>query len=274
MNMSTVAQQETTKSAKTSTCDFVWHELRTTDVKGAEEFYTHVVGWQAKSSGDPGGVPYTLLSVGDLSTAGLIQLTPQMLAGGMKPAWVGFVGVNDVDTYAKRVEKAGGKLHCPPQDIPTVGRFASVEDPQGATFLLFKGSLDYAPPRPPAGALGTVGWNELSANDEQSAWPFYSDLFGWAVDSTMDMGPNGTYRIFNNGGAPVGAMMTRDPSKSAAPFWLYYFNVEDIDAAASRIGEKNGQVLMGPHQVPGNLWIILGLDPQGAMFAVVGPKKS
>lgn len=272
--MSTVAQQTKTTSAKTGTGDFVWHELRTTDAKDAVEFYTHVVGWQAKSSGDPGGVPYTLLSVGDLSTAGLMQLTPQMLQGGMKPGWVGFIGVDDVDAYAKRVEQAGGKLHFAPQDIPTVGRFASVEDPQGAAFLLFKGSLEYAPPRPPAGTPGTVGWNELSANDEQSAWPFYSDLFGWTVDSTMDMGPNGTYRIFNNGGAPLGAMMTRDAKNSPVPFWLFYFNVQNIDAAATRIKEKNGQVLMGPHQVPGDLWIILGLDPQGAMFAVVGPRKS
>src|SRR5947209_12230286 len=161
MNMSTVTEQERSTATTTRTGDFVWHELRTTDAKGAQEFYTYVVGWQAKSSGDPGGVPYTLLSVGDLSTAGLMQLTPQMLQGGMKPAWVGFIGVDDVDAYAKRVEQAGGKLHCPPQDIPTVGRFASAEDPQGAAFLLFKGSREMAPPRPPAGTPGTVGWNEL-----------------------------------------------------------------------------------------------------------------
>ncbi len=270
--MSTSAQQQTNPSPKTGTGDFVWHELRTTDTKGAQEFYTHVVGWQAKDFGDPAGVPYTLLSVGDLSTAGLMQLTPEMLQSGMKPAWAGFIGVDDVDAYAKRVEKAGGKVHTPPQDIPTVGRFASVADPQGATFLLFKGSLEYAPPRPAAGTPGTVGWNELSADDEKSAWPFYSDLFGWKVDSTMDMGPNGIYRIFNNGAGPTGAMMTRDPKTSPVPFWLFYFNVDNIDAAANRINEKNGQVLMGPHQVPGDQWIILGLDPQGAIFAVVGPK--
>jgi predicted enzyme related to lactoylglutathione lyase len=271
--MSTTAQQEVTTPVKARTGDFVWHELRTTDAKGAEDFYTHVVGWQAKSSGDPGGIPYKLLSVGDLSTAGLMQLTPDMLAGGMKPAWVGFIGVDDVDAYAKRVEQAGGKLHFPPLDIPTIGRFASVEDPQGATFLLFKGSLDFAPPRPPAGSPGTVGWNELSANDEKSAWTFYSEIFGWTLDSTMDMGPDGTYRIIKNGGAPMGAMMTRDPKKSPAPFWLYYFNVEDIDAAVTRIKEKKGQVLMGPHQVPGDLWIVLGHDPQGAIFSLVGPRK-
>ncbi len=116
--MSTAAQQEVTTPVKATTGNFVWHELRTTDAKGAQDFYTHVVGWQAKRSGDPGGIPYTLLSVGDLGTAGLMQLTPDMLAAGMQPAWVGFIGVDDVDAYAKRVEQAGGKLHCPPHGHP------------------------------------------------------------------------------------------------------------------------------------------------------------
>lgn len=270
--MSAGAEQQLNMRARPRTGDFVWHELRTTDAKGAEEFYTHVVGWGAKRY--PGGMDYTLLTVDDAGAAGLMELTPEMVQGGVKPSWVGFAGVDDVDVYAKRVEEAGGKLHFPPQDIPTVGRFASVEDPQGAVFMLFRGSSDYMPKRPSDGAPGTVGWNELSANDEQSAWTFYSGLFGWNVDSTMDMGPMGTYRIFNNGGAPAGAMMTRDPNKSAAPFWLFYFNVEDIDAAATRITEKNGQVLMGPHQVPGDMWIILGLDPQSVLFALVGQRKS
>jgi uncharacterized protein len=271
--MSTAAQQELSTPTHAATGNFVWHELRTTDAKSATDFYTHVVGWQAASSGDPGGVPYTLLSVGGLDTAGLMPLTPEMLAGGMIPAWVGFIGVDDVDAYAQRVEQAGGKLHCSPQDIPTVGRFASVEDPQGANFLLFKGSLNYAPPRPPAGSPGTVGWNELSANEEKTAWSFYSELFGWKEDSTMDMGPMGIYRIFNNGGPRMGGMMTRDLSKSPVPYWLFYFAVEDIEAATTRIQEKNGQVCMGPHEVPGGQWIVVGMDPQGAMFALVGLKK-
>ena len=271
--MSETTQQEATTPVVAKNGNFVWHELRTTDAKAAENFYTYVIGWQAKNSGDPGGIPYTLLSVGGLDTAGLMQLAPEMLADGMKPAWVSFIGVDDVDVYANRLEQAGGKLHFAPQDIPGIGRFASVEDPQGATFVLFKGSLDSPPPRPPVGSPGTVGWNELSANDGESAWPFYSSLFGWVQDSTMDMGLAGTYRIFNNGGAPVGAMMTRDPGKSPMPFWLPYLNVENIDAAAARIQEKNGQIFMGPHEVPGDLWIVLANDPQGVLFAVVGPRK-
>ncbi len=179
LTMSTAAQQVVTSPVKAAKGDFVWHELRTTDAKGAQDFYTHVVGWQTKPSGDPGGMPYTLLTVGDLGTAGLMQLTPDMLAYGMRAAWVGFIGVDDVDDYAKRVEQAGGKLHCEPMDIPTVGRFVSAQDPQGAVFLMFKGAVDYAPPRPPMGTPGMVGWNELSANDGETAWSFYSTLFGW-----------------------------------------------------------------------------------------------
>jgi predicted enzyme related to lactoylglutathione lyase len=271
--MSTAAQQEVTTPAKVSTGDFVWHELRTTDAQGATDFYTHVVGWKAVSSGDPTGMPYTLLATGEYNTAGLMQLSPTMLEGGMMPAWVGFIGVDDVDAYSKRVEESGGKLHCPAMDIPGVGRFASAQDPQGATFLLFKGSLDYAPPRPPLGTPGVIGWNELSANDGPSAWTFYSELFGWKKETDMDMGAMGIYRIFNNGGPQIGAVMTRDQSKSPVPFWLFYFNVDDIDAATARVKEKNGQVFMGPHEVPGSLWIVVGMDPQGAVFALVGNKK-
>ncbi len=118
-----------------------------------------------------------------------------------------------------------------------------------------------------------LGWNELSANDGPSAWSFYSTLFGWTEDSVMDMGPMGIYRIFSTGGPRVGGMMTRDPKTAPQPFWLYYFNVDDIDAAVERIKEKNGQLVMGPHEVPGSMWIVVGVDPQGANFALVGFKK-
>jgi predicted enzyme related to lactoylglutathione lyase len=271
--MSTTAMQDVTSPATTGVGNFVWYELRTTDLKGAIDFYGHVVGWQSKSSGDPNGIPYYLFSVNGYDAAGVMELTPDMLSGGMKPAWMGFVGVDDVDAYATRLEQAGGKLHCPPQDIPTIGRWASVEDPQGAAFLLFKPSSREAPPRPAMGAPGTIGWHELSANDGSSAWTFYSELFGWKEDQVMDMGAMGLYHIFSNGGPQIGGMSTRDPATAPVPFWLFYFAVDDIDAAAARVAEKQGQIFMGPHEVPGGQWIVVGMDPYGAMFAVVGPRK-
>jgi predicted enzyme related to lactoylglutathione lyase len=271
--MSTATQQEVTIPATSRSGNFVWYELRTTDAKAAGEFYSHVIGWQTKGSGNPGGVPYMLFTINGHDTAGLMELMPEMLAGGMRPAWVGFVGVDDVDAYAKRLHDAGGKLHCPAQDIPGIGRWASVEDPQGAAFMLFKGAPEYAQPRLPMGSVGTVGWHELSANDGPAVWRFYSELFDWQKDTAMDMGPMGVYQIFNHGGPQLGAVMTRDPKMSPVPFWLYYLAVEEIEAATARIGEKGGLILMGPHEVPGSQWIVLGKDPQGALFAVVGPKK-
>jgi predicted enzyme related to lactoylglutathione lyase len=69
-------------------------------------------------------------------------------------------------------------------------------------------------------------------------------------------------------------MMTRDPKNAPHPFWLFYFTVGDIDEAVSRVSESKGQIVMGPHEVPGGQWIVLGVDPQGAMFALVGTKNT
>ncbi len=181
-SMSTTAQQEVTTPTQTTTGNFVWHELRTTDTKAAEAFYTHVIGWQAKGSGDPAGVPYTLLSAGDLDTAGLMGLTPEMVEGGMKPGWVGFIGVDDVDGYAKRVEQGGGKLHCPPMDIPNCRPLRLGGRPARRGVPTVQGQSQVLTAPPPVGTPGAVGWNELSANDEGSAWAFYSSIFGWSED--------------------------------------------------------------------------------------------
>jgi len=88
----------------------------------------------------------------------------------------------------------------------------------------------------------------------------------------MDMGPMGLYRIFAAGGPPVGGIMTR-MADSPGSFWLYYFNVEAIDAAAARVAAAGGRIVMGPQEVPGGSWIAQGLDPQGALFALVAPVR-
>jgi predicted enzyme related to lactoylglutathione lyase len=88
----------------------------------------------------------------------------------------------------------------------------------------------------------------------------------------MDMGPMGTYLLFNAGGDAIGGMMN-DPAFKR-PMWLYYFNVDDIEAAQARVQAAGGSVLNGPHEVPGGSWVIQAQDPQGAKFALVGPRKS
>jgi predicted enzyme related to lactoylglutathione lyase len=250
---------------------FVWHELHTTDADAAQAFYSEVVGWRAHDAGMP-GARYTIVSVGDAGVGGIMPLREDACATGRPPEWIGYVGVDDVDGYAERLKAAGGTVHKPAEDIPGVGRFAIVADPQGARFVLFKGSCQQPPQRPRLDVPGTPSWNELHAAEWQSAFGFYAGLFGWTKAEAVDMGPMGTYQLFAVGDAPIGGMMTKS-ERVGAPFWLHYFTVDAIDAAAARLTRKGGQVLQGPHEVPGGSWIIQCRDPQGAMFALVSGSR-
>lgn len=250
---------------------FVWHELTTTDADAAEAFYREVVGWRARDAGMP-GMRYAILSVGEAGVGGIMTVPPNASAAGARPGWIGYIAVDDVDACQARVEQAGGTIHKPAADIPGIGRFALVADPQGASFALFKGSCEQPPERPAPSVPGSSGWNELHAGEWQSAFAFYADLFGWTKADAVDMGPMGTYQLFAAGGEPIGGMMTKSEAVPA-PFWLSYFTVDAIDAAAARVTGNGGQVLQGPHEVPGGSWIVHCQDPQGALFALVSPRR-
>jgi predicted enzyme related to lactoylglutathione lyase len=118
---------------------FVWHELMTTDLPAAQRFYADVAGWTIEDAAMP-GMTYLLGRAGGDMVAGLMGLPSTDAA----PGWLGYVGGANVDATAEALDVAGGTVHRPPEDIPGVGRFAVVADPQGAVFALF--SADAAPP--------------------------------------------------------------------------------------------------------------------------------
>jgi predicted enzyme related to lactoylglutathione lyase len=250
---------------------FVWYELMTTDLGAAEAFYRQAIGWTIADAGMP-DLKYSIASAGGRGVAGMMTLPPEVRALGVPPNWTGYIGVADVDAWAERIRAAGGTIHHPPTDIPGVGRFAVVADPQGAAFALYKGNSDDEMP-PATNAPGTMGWHELYASDLDAAWAFYSAMFGWTKGEAIDMGPMGVYQLFVGPGShAIGGMMKRPPEVPAA-CWLYYVNVEAIDAAMARVLAGGGRVLMGPQQVPGGSWIAQCTDPQGAMFAMVAPRR-
>lgn len=251
-------------------CRFVWYELLTLDVDAAADFYGRVVGWSVAKGGVT-GADYRMFHAADGPVAGLFAITPDM--GGALPAWFGYVGVPDIDGYLERLVAAGGALHKPATDIPGVGRFAVVADPHGAVFALFQGADGAAAGDEPGSMQpGHVGWRELMAGDLDEAFAFYSGLFGWQKGEGMDMGEMGTYQLFGLGEDMLGGMMTRPPMVPV-PYWGYYFNVPSIAEAIAAIGETGGTVVNGPMEVPGGAWIVQATDPQGAYFALVGPKE-
>jgi uncharacterized protein len=251
--------------------NFVWYELMTSDTKAAAAFYQAVIDWDAADSGMPGIHNYTMFSLkGGVHVAGLLDVPEDAKAMGARPGWIGYIAVNDVDAMAEEVKKAGGRIMRAPADIPGVGRFAVAADPAGAVFCLFHGEGE-PPEMPPMSTPGLIAWRELHAGDGPSAFTFYSGLFGWRKGQAIDMGAMGVYQIYGKGDVDFGGIMTKSP-EFPMPAWIYYINVPDIDGAVGKIGANGGTVINGPMEVPGGMWIAQGLDPQGAMFAVVGPK--
>ena len=249
---------------------FAWYELMTTDVPAAARFYSAVVGWRAEDSGMP-GLDYHLFHAGESMVAGLMKKPEE--AAGSPPGWLGYVGVEDVDASTAEAARLGATVHVEPRDIPDVGRFSVIADPQGAVLALYRG-IGEEPARPPMGTPGQIGWNELYASDWEKVFPFYEALFGWSKGIAVDMGAMGTYQLVaaEAGAEGFGGMMTRPPEVPAT-FWLYYFSVDAIDPAAERVTANGGKVLFGPMEVPGGAFIVQCQDPQGAMFALTGPRK-
>lgn len=254
---------------------FIWYELLTSDPDGAQSFYGEVAGWTVQDSGQA-GMDYRILNAPDASIGGLMKLPGEAQAGGMKPAWIGYIGVDDVDETVAKLTDAGGAVHMPAQDISGVGRIAMAADPDGAPFYVMRPT---PPPDAPDSdstafnrtAPGHVAWNELSAKDHEKAFAFYAGLFGWTKGERMDMGDMGIYQMIDLVEKSFGAIMDGAPGKPAA--WTFYITVDDIDAALERVKAAGGTVMHGPSEIPGGDFIILGADPQGAVFALVGPRK-
>ena len=249
-----------------NTGSFVWYDLATTDPEAAARFYAAVVGWTAEPVPE---MHYTILKAGGAEAGGLMALPEHLRAAGVPPHWSGYIRVDDVDAMTGTLKQSGGSVLREPDDIPGVGRFAVVKDPDGAPFYLF--APNKSGEEPGFMAPGRVGWHELRARDHRAALNFYGGLFGWKPSRTIDMGAMGTYQLFSYGGADRGGMMNAPPG--VPPSWLFYFVVEGLDAALGRVEASGGEVMHGPQEVPGGAWILAGRDPQGAYFALVSARR-
>ncbi len=253
---------------------FIWYELLTTDTGAASDFYCSVAGWQARDSGMP-GIDYTLFNVPgfEMGLAGMMALTDEMCEENIPPHWLGYISVDDVDAKTEEFVKKDGTTLMPPHDIPGIGRFSVMRDPEGAAICLMTAIIPEGPmpPCPEPGAPGTFGWRELYAGDGARAMAFYGEMFGWKQRSAHDVGPMGTYYIFGSDDKDVGGMITRPP-QMPQPAWAFYINVDAIEAAVERVRSGGGQVLNGPMAVPGGDMIAQCTDPQGAFFSLVEHK--
>ena len=114
---------------------FIWNELGTRDTQKAGEFYSKVFGWAQE--GFPGSpIEYTVFKNGDRGAGGMYRITPEM--GPIPPHWLVYFAVDDCDAKVQKATELGARGMKPAEDIPGVGRFAILIDPQGAVFAILK----------------------------------------------------------------------------------------------------------------------------------------
>jgi len=236
---------------------FVWHEHASPGAAKAQEFYKQLLGWEFEVF-KPGEVDYAMISSGGRTHGGF----PPVPAG-TPPHWVGSVQVESADETVEKSKAAGGSVIVDPMDIPEVGRYAVVADPQGAVVAVFQPASDG-----PMGE-GVFVWDELVTSDVEDAKRFYGDVFGWTT-ADMDMGGGFTYTMFKRSGDDVaGAMPLGDIP--APPHWLPYIAPDDIDATTARAKELGATVKREPWDVEGVGRLSIVQDPAGAVFGLFKP---
>ncbi len=257
---------------------FIWYELMTPDPAASKKFYDAVVGWNIGVNSVAPGIEYRMIGRSDGGNAGgVLTLTDEMRQGGARPIWLGYLHTSDVDAKVDAIKADGGRVMMEPWDQPGVGRLAMVTGPEGAPFYL----MDPIPPQGDPNAKSDVfsvdqpqrvRWNELWSSDPESSIDFYERRFGWAQAGDMDMGEMGKYRFVQHDGVNIGAVMQTMPDMPQS-MWNFYVGVDDIDRAAQAVRAGGGKVVNGPMEIPGGEYALNGVDPQGALFGLVGPRK-
>jgi predicted enzyme related to lactoylglutathione lyase len=249
----------------------VWYELMTSDPDASKVFYDGVVGWTIE--GRPAGeMDYRIIvTPGGDNAGGVLGLTDDMVAQGMKPRWLLYIGVDDVDATVEAIRAKGGAIHMGPIDAAGVGRFAMVADPQGNDFYVMRGLPDEKSTAFDRMGLAKCNWNELATSDQVAGNAFYADVFGWTYPDKMEMpGDMGDYVFVAVDGETIGATMkASQPGQPTG--WQFYFRTPDIEVAADSVRRLGGAVLMGPQEVPGGDRIIVASDPHGVVVGFVGP---
>jgi uncharacterized protein len=242
-----------------------WVDLGTPDAAKAAEFYSALFGWTVQQ-GPPEAGGYAIAELRGRPVAGI---GPQQNPG--PPVWSTYVNVDDADKAVEKVKDANGTVFLPPMDVLDVGRMSFFADPMGAVIGVWQAKAHKG-----AGIInepGTLTWNELVTTDTDEAQRFYEKVFGWG---TVTHGEGvGAYTEFQVSGRSIAGMMLKPPEmpEEVPPYWGVYFAVADTDAAAKRIGELGGTLIMPPRDIePGRFAV--AADPTGAMFSVIATKSA
>ncbi len=242
---------------------FAWRELMATDPGAASAFYSALFGWNPTLQSHPETGEYTLFSLGDRPICGLMAAY-----GDLPPIWFGYASVESVEDATQRAWSAGATILMPSMEIPTIGRFAIIADPEGAHICPFTASPSLSPSMPPPtqtpiAAHGTFGWAELRCGALESAAAFYAKAFRWSFNRHEEPGSTPWLEVQAEP-EPV-ASLGADQVEHAV--WHHYVRVASLEKTLERALKLGASVVEPPTAVPGGVTALLA-DPQGAIFGL------
>ena len=246
---------------------FVWHDLIAVDPEGAKSFYTQIAQWGTQRWDES---HYEMWTRDSVPLGGVESLSDRMKSNGVKPHWLPYVCVYDVDETVRLSSTLGARVIVPPKEIASIGCWAVIADPQGAVIGVYE-PADETPKRNGEPKVGEFSWHELATGDYKAAADFYRAIFKWETISDYDMGEMGIYHMFGQRGQTYGGMFNRSPDMPPSS-WLSYIRVPDVKPVAERVTQLGGTVFSGPMEVPGGDWVAQLSDPQGALVALHAKK--
>ncbi len=235
----------------------VWHELSTSSVDKATSFYSDLLGWGVEVW-KPGEMDYPMISVDGTTHGGF-----QPAEAGRPSFWFGHIAVADTDEAAGKATARGATVLAGPMEVPEIGRFALIRDPQGAVCSL------YTPVGEGPAAEGVFAWDELMTEDVEASTAFYTDVAGWTT-SEMDMGDM-TYTMFVAGDGTQVAGCLPKPEMAPSSAWVTYLTTPDTDASVKKAEKLGAMTLAEPFDIPGVGRIAVMADPLGAAFGLFQP---
>jgi predicted enzyme related to lactoylglutathione lyase len=250
----------------------VWFELVSSDPAKSRSFHADLLGWTVEPQ-ETAGMKYELAKAGGKEVASVRQAEDKKV----KSHWVPFVSVPDVDAAVAAVEQNKGKVVKAAMDVPDVGRFAIVSDPNGAEFAVFK-SVKSDDPDTDHAKQGEFVWAEnmtKSKKAQGTAMAFYPAAVGYTA-SSMDVTEGkakSKYEMLSMAG-PDGTPKHRAgvvPAKPASlgGHWLPWVAVDDVDATVGKVKGLKGKVVTKPHDIPGVGRAALVTDPTGAPLGLL-----
>ena len=247
-------------TARPQTGRFVWHEINSPDPDASVAYYTALLGYGTNRV-EMGEGAFTALVVGGASVGGVVALKE-----GDDPHWACYCTVEDLDATLARARALGATVDREPKEVPGVGRWARLVDPQGARLYPFAWANAAPPEHAGAWSEGMFCFHELLARDSDAAARFYAELFGYGTREFPT--PNGPYTLLDRGETEEAGILLMPKDARGACQWLPYVAVEDVDATTGKVGSLGGTVYVPPTDIEGVGRFSVTADPHGATLSL------